>query len=156
FPPTARRALRSEPLRLNWRQTRARSRTSCSAASRRAPRSITWTPPAISAWPDSALLRLFRRAVRPRALQSILPLRLAPLRQGRRGPAPPPAPVRDRRERLPRQHALELLFLGRELEVRGLAVRGERRVDARSLEGRTVEVGVFGRSIQRRCGAAQI
>ena len=111
------------------------------------------------AWPrrtfcDHRRLRFLR--VRPRRLECVLEFHRAELGQGGRGPTVPAPGVRYRRKGVRCHHALELLFVGRELEIRGATIGSESDVDARDLERRSVKVRPLGRPLERQRHAAQI
>src|SRR5258706_853753 len=78
------------------------------------------------------------------------------LRQRRRSPALFAPCIRDRGECLWQDGALELLLVGRELEVGSLAVLSECHVDARHLERRAVKMWDLGRPIEGPRHAPQI
>ena len=92
----------------------------------------------------------------PTQFECVLEFHRAELGQGGRGPTLPAPGVRYRRKGVRRHHALELLFVGRELEIRGATIGSESDVDARDLERRSVKVRPLGRPLERQRHAAQV
>jgi len=92
----------------------------------------------------------------PCNFQRIVQLSVAQLREHGCRPALPAPSVRDRRERVRGEHALELLLLGRELEIRRASVSGERHISAFGFERRAVEMRMFARSLERKRSAPQV
>src|SRR5512138_2797759 len=97
-----------------------------------------------------------RLGVPPGDGECVPELRRRQRRELRRGPALPSPGVVHRREGVGRGHALQLLLVGRELEIRALSVGSERYVNARHLERRAVEMRGFRRAFERQREPPQI
>src|SRR5215471_19992224 len=83
----------------------------------------------------------------PRNLQSMRELLDAQRVELRGRPALPSPGIRYRRKCVGRRDALQLLLIGRELEIGGAPIGRERNVDARHLERGAVEVRRLGRAV---------
>src|SRR5262245_44587089 len=97
-----------------------------------------------------------RNGVAPRRFKHTFQLRHLDLGERDRRPALLAPSVRHGRERVGRQHALELLLLGRELQIGSAPIRRERGENARRFERDAVEMRRLCCARERKCDSLQV
>ncbi len=123
---------------------------------------VVWTGHRRFGAPDSAMIvghrrrAFFANGVGPRRFERTLQVRGSERGQFGSRPALFAPRVRHRRKGFWRQQAFQFLLVGREVEIGGLAVGGERHIDARNLERGAVEMRRLGRAFEFQRHAAQI